>query len=203
MTSTPTSWGLLKQPYKQVSTSSLQPGQWHYVVVTLEGASRRGRIYIDGVLDRTAVYPAFTPQSSTQPTFGRASWVDSYYLNCTLDEAGLYPGELTANEVLSLFNSFPTPPPSASAQPLAHWAFGETGVGAGTVLADGTGNGHDAVTAGGTVPATGVDGAGRRFTGFPDYAHLTPHAELSTTDFSLTSWVKIDALPPELCTDSA
>ena len=179
-----------------LSASSLQPGQWHYVVVTLEGASRRGRIYIDGVLDRTAVYPAFTPQTSTQPTFGRASWVDSYYLNCTLDEAGLYPGELTANEVLSLFNSFPAPPPPASAQALAHWAFGETGVGAGTVLADGTGNGHDAVTAGnGTVPTTGVDASGRRFTGFPDYAHLTPHAELSTTDFSLTTWVKIEALP--------
>ena len=179
-----------------LSASSLQPGQWHYVAVTLEGASRRGRIYIDGVLDRTAVYPAFTPQTSTQPTLGRASWVDSYYLNCTLDEARLYPGELASGEVLALFNSFPAPPPPAAPQPVAHWAFGETGVGPGTVLADGTGNGHDAVTAGtGTVPATGINGSGRHFTGFPDYAYLTPHAELSSTDFSLTSWVKIDALP--------
>ena len=94
-----------------LSVSSLQPGQWHYVTVTLEGASRRGRIYIDGVRDRTAVYPAFTPQTSTQPTLGRASWVDSYYLKCTLDEARLYPGELTSGEVLGLFNSFPAPPP--------------------------------------------------------------------------------------------
>ena len=179
-----------------LSASSLQPGQWHYVAVTLEGASRRGRIYIDGVGDRTAVYPAFTPQTSAQPTFGRASWVDSYYLNCTLDEARLYPGELTSGEVAGLFNSFPAPPPPAAPQPLAHWAFGETGAGPGTVLADGTGNGHDAVTAGtGTVPASGVNGSGRHFTGFPDYAYLTPHAELSTSDFSLTSWVKIDALP--------
>jgi len=179
-----------------LSASSLQPGQWHYVTVTLKGASRRGRIYIDGVRDRTAVYPAFTPQTSTQPTLGRASWVDSYYLKCTLDEARLYPGELTSGEVLGLFNGFPAPPPPAAAQPVAHWSFSETGAGPGTVLADGSGNGHDAVTAGtGTVPATGISGSGRHFTGFPDYAHLTPHAELSTTDFSLTSWVKIEALP--------
>ena len=181
-----------------LSASSLQPGQWHYVTVTLEGASRRGRIYIDGVIDRTATYPAFTPQTSTQPTLGRASWVDSYYLKCALDEARLYPGELTSDDVLSLFNGFPAAPPPAAAEPVAHWAFGETGVGPGTVLADATGNGHDAVTAGsGTVPATGVVGSGRRFTGFPDYAHLTPHPQLNTSDFSLTSWVKIDALPPK------
>ena len=179
-----------------LSASSLQPGQWHYVAVTLEGASRRGRIYIDGVRDRTAVFPAFTPQTTAQPTLGRASWVDSYYLSCTLDEARLYPGELTSGEVLGLFNSFPPPPPPAAPEPVAHWSFSETGVGPGTVLADSTANGHDAVTAGaGTLPASGVNGSGRRFAGFPDYAYLTPHTKLSTTDFSLTAWVKIDALP--------
>ena len=119
-----------------LATTALTPGQWHYVTVTLDGASRRGRIYLDGVLDRTAVFPAVTPQTATQPTFGKASWVDSYYLACALDEARLYPGELTGEAVAALFAGFPTPNPPAPPEPVAEWRFEETGTAAGTVLAE-------------------------------------------------------------------
>ena len=165
------------------------------MTVTVEGTSRRGRIYLDGALDRTAVFPAFTPQTSVQPTFGKASWVDSYYLACTLDEASLYPGELTAEAVGVLFAGFPTPNPPAPPALISEWRFEETGTAAGTTLSDGTG-GHDAVTASdGTAPSTGVIGSARRFGGFPDYAGMSPHPDFGTADFSFTAWVKIDAPP--------
>ncbi len=178
-----------------LSASALTPGQWHYVTVTLEGASRSGRIYLDGALDRTAVFPAFTPQTSTQPTFGKASWVDSYYLTCALDEARLYPGELSAEAVGALFAGFPTPNPPDPPTLISEWWFEETGTAPGTTLID-SASGHHAVTAGnGTAPSTGVIGSARRFGGFPDYAWVAPHADFGSPDFSFTAWVKIDALP--------
>ena len=178
-----------------LSATALTPGQWHYVTVTLEGTSRRGRIYLDSTLDRTAVFPAFTHQTSVQPTFGKASWVDSYYLTCALDEARFYPGELTAEAVGALFAGFPTPNPPAPPTLISEWRFEETGTAAGTTLID-SATGHHAVTVGdGTAPSTGVIGSARRFGGFPDYAWISPHADFGTADFSFTSWVKIDALP--------
>ena len=178
-----------------LSTTAVTPGQWHYVTVTLDGASRRGRIYLDGDLDRTAVFPAFTPQATIQPIFGKASWVDSYYLKCTLDDARLYPGELTAEAVGVLFAGFPTPNPPAPPAPIADWRFEDTGTVPGTILTDSAG-GHVATTAGdGTASVTGVVGIARRFGGFPDYAWISTDPELRPADFSFAAWVKIDALP--------
>src|SRR5690606_24060127 len=55
------------------ASAPLRLGQWHHVAVTLDGASRRGRIYVDGVLSASAVFPAWTPAPGVWPTFGRAS----------------------------------------------------------------------------------------------------------------------------------
>ena len=84
-----------------LSTSSLTPGQWHHIAVTFDGGDRRGRICIDGLLDRSAVFPAFDQQSTIQPMIGRASWVNSYYLPLTVDELKLYTEELSASAVLA------------------------------------------------------------------------------------------------------
>ena len=47
-----------------LSSSALVLGEWQHIGVTFDGATRRGLIYINGLLDRTAVFPAFDPQSA-------------------------------------------------------------------------------------------------------------------------------------------
>ena len=90
-----------------LSASSLTTGQWHHIAMTFDGGDRRGRIYIDGLLDRSAVFPAFDQQSSIQPMMGRASWVDSYYLPFSIDETRVYVEELSASDVLAEMMSVP------------------------------------------------------------------------------------------------
>ncbi len=179
-----------------LSTSSLEVGHWHHLAVTFDGGTRRSLIYIDGRLDRGATFPAFTPQTAVSPTFGRASWYDGYYLECKLDEARLYPGNLSATEITTLISSFPPPPLPDLPDPVAFWKFDDVGTGPGLILADSSGGGHDAVTEGlGTTSVGGVAGSARSFDGYPDYAHVTPHSELSTAGFSFSTWVKLDDLP--------
>ena len=88
-----------------VSNASLDTGRWYHIAFTFNQATRRGAIYIDGALDRTAVFNGFTPQVTVQPTVGRASWYNGAYLGMTLDTARLYPGELSALEVAADYSS--------------------------------------------------------------------------------------------------
>ena len=179
-----------------LSTSSLEVGHWHHLAVTFDGGTRRGLIYVDGVLDQGATFPAFTPQTAASPTLGRASWYDGYYLECKLDEARLYPGDLSAEEITNQISSFPPPPAPDLPDPVAFWRFDDSGAGPGTMLADSSGGGHNATTAGlGTTSVGGVAGGARSFDGYPDYAHVTAHPDLSTASFSFSTWVKLDALP--------
>ena len=75
--------------------------------MTFDGGDRRGRIYIDGLLDRSAVFPAFDQQAIIQPMMGWASWVNSYYLPFSIDETRLYVEELSASDVLAEMMSVP------------------------------------------------------------------------------------------------
>ena len=99
--------GCLRRTLGCSPRGSLTVGNWHHVAVTFDGPSRCGLIYIDGVRDRSAVFPVFTPQTAIQPTFGRASWYNGYYLRSILDHARLYPVELTAYQVAADMQSAP------------------------------------------------------------------------------------------------
>ena len=148
-----------------LSNGTLTADQWHHVTVTFDGAIRRGSIYFDGALDRVLTFPAHTPQTTTAPTFGRASWYNGAYLEATFDEAKLFTAELTSGAVIEEYSAY-TPP--AAISPVAQWSLDEWGTPAGTVLADGSGNGHSAVTAGlATLPVAGVSGVARDLSGFP------------------------------------
>ena len=59
-------------------------------------------VFINGLRDRTAVFPAFDPRGSVQLTIGRASWADTYYLDFAIDEARFYGEELSDAEVLTV-----------------------------------------------------------------------------------------------------
>ncbi|MBI1356740.1 MAG: hypothetical protein GC160_20560 [Acidobacteria bacterium] len=85
-----------------LSGSALTPGRWTHVAVTFDGVSRRAAVYVDGSLDATAVFPAYTPSSGVAPTAARASWTDSYYLDVTLDRMRLEPMEMSVQQVLQM-----------------------------------------------------------------------------------------------------
>jgi len=78
-----------------LSATALTPGDWHQVAVTFDAVSRRGAILIDGTTDRTAVFPSAAPETDVAPTWGKASWTDSYYLPVTLDRARFLNAALT------------------------------------------------------------------------------------------------------------
>ena len=82
-----------------VSTSALDLDHWYHVAFTFLQATGNGAIYLDGVLERQAAFPVFTPQTVAEPTFGRASWYNGAYLPMTLDAARLYGAVLTPQDI--------------------------------------------------------------------------------------------------------
>lgn len=175
-----------------VSSSSLLLGRWHHVAVTFEGGTRQGTIYIDGVRESGAAFPAWTPQTGVAPTFAKASWGGFGYLPIWIDEARLFdyarPQSAIAAEAAA--GSSRRHP-----EPLAEWSFNEPGNGAGTVLTDSVA-GRDATVQGlGGTAEAGPYGGARRFAGAPDYAVVSTDPELSPPTFSWTGWVRLDALP--------
>ena len=172
-----------------LSSAALEPGRWHHVAVTFDGASRRGRIYVDGVLSASAVFPAWTPAPGVRPTFGRASWVPSVYLKMKLDEAKLYGFERPPAEIAAEFDALAF---VANPSPVAAWDFEE----AASTASDGTGHGRGITFEGLTEAAPGLVGQGRRLTGRPAYGRLAPDAALASSAFTWTSWVRIEESPP-------
>jgi hypothetical protein len=85
-----------------LSSTAISPGQWTHVAVTFDGVNRRGAVYLDGALVATAVFPAWTPQSSVGPAFARASWDYRYYLAVAIDDARFYDLDLSAPEIAGL-----------------------------------------------------------------------------------------------------
>jgi uncharacterized repeat protein (TIGR01451 family) len=176
-----------------LSNTTLTTGQWHHVAVTFNGSARRGSIYIDGTLDRIVTFPGWTPQTSVNPTFAKASWYGGAYLACKLDEAKLFTSELLSQQLATEFASYSIP---SVPDPVASWGFDDSGTLPGTTLTDSSGNGHHALAAGiASLLTNGVDGGARAFSGFPNHATLSPHADLSTSSFSFSTWIRVDAMP--------
>jgi hypothetical protein len=89
-----------------VSAGAIQPGAWTHVAVTYDAVNRKGSIYLDGALDRTAVFPGYTPQPDYEASFARASWTGSYFLPVTVDRVRLWTRERTAQEILAAMAQF-------------------------------------------------------------------------------------------------
>ncbi|MDA1234111.1 MAG: M36 family metallopeptidase [Acidobacteria bacterium] len=85
-----------------LSSAPITPGLWTHIAVTFDGVNRRGVVYLDGVVVATAVFPAWTPQSSVGPTFARASWDFRYYLDVSIDDARYCDLDLSAPEIADL-----------------------------------------------------------------------------------------------------
>ena len=90
-----------------VSHTPLDVDRWYHVAFALNETSRRGAIYVDGLLDRTAVFSTFTPQTAVEPLFGRASWYNGGYLGMSLDGVRLYPTELSSQHITADMQAVP------------------------------------------------------------------------------------------------
>ena len=161
-----------------VSSASLELGRWSHITVTFEGASRRGLIYLDGVRVGSAVFPAWTPQVGVQPTFGRASWVNSVYLKCRLDEAYLYPFERSPEDIQAEYGAHSG---QQDPTPAAVWEF------------ESAPDEHPVTLNGltGTVP--GQSGNGQLFN--VGWGSVAAHPDLSAGTFTWSAWVRLTALP--------
>ena len=169
-----------------LSAQALTPGRWHHVAVTFDGASLRGRIYIDGNLSASATFPSWAAPSGTTPTLGRAPWAQTGWLAFSLDEARFDSGERSAEDIAGEFAELAGLRDPA---PVGDWQFSEA---QGAVeLADSTGRGHSALLEG--PGATALEGAWR-FTGAGG-ATMSPHADLGGGTFTFEGRVRLDSLP--------
>ena len=176
-----------------VSTAAVSLNRWHHVTASYHGPTRRVTLYVDGAQDTVAYEGGLTPQAGGTLVMGQASWTADNFLHADLDEVRIDPTVWTPGQTQSDFTSFS---PDQALDPVAIWKFDDVGVGPGTTLADSSGNGHDGTTQGlGTESVTGVVGPARSFTGRPDYARLSTHADLSTASFTFATWVKVDTYP--------
>lgn len=87
-----------------VSTSDLHFNEWHHLVVTYDGNSGVGRVYIDGALAETKILGSFTPQTSFDLYVGRRIW-DLPIYNGLLDEVRIYNRVLSDFGVRALYNA--------------------------------------------------------------------------------------------------
>ena len=176
-----------------VSNTALSLNRWYHLTVSYDSRNQEGAIHIDGVPDVRQYAGGLTPQAGGSVTIGRASWYDGAYLAADLDEIRIEPEAWTSAEVLDDLANFGA---AGMPQPVASWPMEDAASGPGGILSDDSGNGHDAVTAGGGASlVAGIAGNARHFNGSSDYAWLVPQPHLSTTGFTLTAWLKLTAYP--------
>ncbi len=88
-----------------VSTGDKPVNEWHHLVVTYDGATNTGRVYIDGILAETRQFSSsFTPQTAYDLYIGRRIWDHQIYKGL-LDEIRIYNRALTGQEVRGLYDA--------------------------------------------------------------------------------------------------
>src|SRR5690606_29831671 len=88
---------------------------------------------------------------------------------------------------------------AAPPDPVASWSFEEPSSGSGVTIVDGSGNGLHGTTAGrGSASIAGPVGKARVFNGFTDSVLMPASALYTPQQFTVRSWVRLDAYPSAL-----
>ena len=125
----------------------LKFGEWEHIVVTYDAAAKTSAVYINGTLDRRATLERSIPADYRAFSIGAWNSGEREYIglmddlriyNCALDDAG----------IAALAHGRDT-----TVKPVARWTFDGM---RGRKIADGSGNGHDAVLIG-VSPYRGAD----------------------------------------------
>ena len=99
-----------------VGPSGLDDGFWHFGVATYKASTSTHSLYVDGVLVGTANATVnWNTANTAQIGMERDGSTPSNYWNGSIDDLRIYSGELTAEEIGSLFNFATVPEPSSTA----------------------------------------------------------------------------------------
>jgi hypothetical protein len=112
-------------------------------------------------------------------------------LNGALDDFRIYSRALSATEMNGLFTGTTGGGGGTTSDLLANYLFNET---SGTSASDASGNGKTAILSGTTTWATGKNGNGLGLGGTNGYASLPSGIVSGLTNFTISSWVKVNAL---------
>ncbi|MBT8195125.1 MAG: LamG domain-containing protein, partial [Bacteroidia bacterium] len=120
------------------SSTSVNDGNWHHIAATYNSATGMASIYVDGVLDASALragdlYSDTTMRIGDCGGFG----CPGYEFDGKIDEVRIWSVARTQSEIQADMNKVVDP---ASAGLMAYYRFDE---GTGTTTADLTGNGYD------------------------------------------------------------
>jgi len=99
--------------HEVATTAQLDPGGWHHLVGTYDGAALH--IYLDGSLAATAAATGgVTGSAGTNLFLGTHSLDPSRMFNGAIDGAGVYARALTAPEITARYTAGDTTPPAGS-----------------------------------------------------------------------------------------
>jgi len=95
----------LSNGFNQVTgVTSIVPGEWTHIAGTLDASEHILKIYINGVLDETAVAPSPFSGTNLSAAIGNNRWVDGNYrpLHGVVDDLRIYSFAMTADEIGAL-----------------------------------------------------------------------------------------------------
>lgn len=153
-----------------VANTPVTPGRWIHGAVSRQGTLMK--LYLDGVLDATNVWPGAAPFTLDRLGLGGLGGLEG-----SLDEVRIYDRELDAEEVARLYENEPD-------HPVRHYKLDG---GAGETAFDSILGEFDAPLLGNPLWVNGINGLALELDG-AEQAGQIPEVELSG-DFTLAAWV--------------
>lgn len=161
------------------STARLTTGTWYHVALVFDGSV--GKIYVNGAQD-TSISVGATAANLTAVKLG--TWQGtSRFLNGKFDDYRVLGRAMSASEVASLFAA-------GGSDTVSYHRFDEA---SGTSAYDSSGHGKTGTLTNGPTWVTGKTGNGVNLDGTNGYVSLPNGLVSSLTNFSIVTWVKLDA----------
>ena len=163
------------------STATVNDGQWHHVVATRNGFTGMMTIYLDGIFNTNRIGPIGVRMTPPYLRLGGLQSGGGFY-NGALANVRLYNSWLGTNAIAQLF---------AAPAPLLRLKFDESN---GSTAFDTTGHGWNGTLVNGTTWVVGESGNAVSMNGVNQYVSLPSGVVSSLNDFTISAWVKLNAL---------
>lgn len=163
------------------STNSVCDNNWHFAAVTYNGIYVS--LYLDGVLQDTSHANLQTALSNLE--IGRCVWTGGHFFKGIIDEVKVYNNELSASEILSLFQSVPIQNINLNEGLIAHYALDTCGL-------DSSGNGFNISTSSwsNTTDRYGIINKAVEFNGTNNHFVIPDTVTKNLNTFTLSCWIK-------------
>tara|TARA_B100001123_G_scaffold365829_1_gene425074 strand:+ start:558 stop:1334 length:777 start_codon:yes stop_codon:yes gene_type:complete len=146
------------------SCSAILDGDWHHVLITINGADQK--IYVDGSLDAewTAGEAGSTGTTMSYFQYGEVgtedihigSWGGNYWwTDGKIDEVALFNSVLSTSDITAIYNSG-VPASLSSYSPYGWWRMGDNDGSSGTTITDQGSGGNDGTLQNGPTFTTDV-----------------------------------------------